>query len=87
MIIKHSLYYYLLLQSTGNGNVERLNRTIHYVMAKKVQEEIQTWDLYLNQTLADIKFHGNESTEYSLFFLLYNRHVVLPLDTMYYIKT
>lgn len=56
-------------------------------MAKKVQEEIQTWDLYLNQTLADIKFHGNESTKYSLFFLLYNRHVVLPLDTLYYIKT
>lgn len=39
-------------------------------------------DLYLNQTLPAIRFHVNESTKYSPFFLLYNRDVVLPLDTI-----
>lgn len=66
----------------GNGKVERFHRTLHDVMAKKVQEDVQTWDLYLNQTLAAIRFHVNMSTKYSPFFLLYNRDVVLPLDTI-----
>lgn len=66
----------------GNGKVERFHRTLHDVMAKKVQEDVHTWDLYLNQTLPAIMFHVNESTKYSPFFLLYNRDVVLPLDTI-----
>jgi len=66
----------------ANGKVERFHRPMHDVMAKKIQEDVQTWDLYLNQTLAAIRFHVSESTKFSPFFLLYNRDVVLPLDTI-----
>ena len=66
----------------ANGRVERFHRTLHSVMMKKIQEDVQTWDLYLNQTLAAVRFHVNESSKFSPFFLLYNRDVVLPLDTI-----
>ena len=66
----------------GNGRVERSHRTLHDVIAKKIKDDVHTWDLYLNQALAAIRFHENESTKCSPFFLLYNRDVVLPLDTI-----
>ena len=66
----------------ANGRVERFHKTLHSVMMKKIQEDVQTWDLYLNQTLAAVRFHVNESSKFSPFFLLYNRDVVQPLDTI-----
>lgn len=66
----------------GNGKVERFHRTLHDVMAKKIVNDAQTWDIYLNQTLAAIRFHPNESSKFSPYYLLYNRDVVLPLDTL-----
>jgi hypothetical protein len=66
----------------ANGRVERFHRTLHSVIAKKIQENVNTWDLYLNQTLVAIRFHVNESSKHSPFYLLYNREVVLPLDTI-----
>lgn len=66
----------------ANGRVERFHRTLHHVMSKQIQDNLQTWDLYLNQTLAAIRFHVNESSKFSPFFLLYSRDVVLPLDTI-----
>ena len=36
----------------------------------------------MNQTLAAIRFHPNESSKFSPYYLLYNRDVVLPLDTL-----
>jgi len=39
-------------------------------------------DVYLNQTLAAIRFNINESSKFSPFFLLYNRDVVLPVDNL-----
>ena len=66
----------------ANGRVERFHKTLYSVMMKKIQEDVQTWDLYLNQTLAAVRFHVNESSKFSPFFLLYNRDVVLPLDTI-----
>ena len=66
----------------ANGRVERFHKTFHSVMMKKIQEDVQTWDLYLNQTLAAVRFHVHESSKFSPFFLLYNKDVVLPLDTI-----
>ena len=66
----------------ANGRVERFHKTLHSVMMKTIQEDVQTWDLYLNQTLAAVRFHVNESSKFSPFFLLYNRDVVLPLDAI-----
>ena len=66
----------------SNGKVERFHSTLVNVISKKISDDIHTWDLYLNQTLAAVRFHDNESTQCSPFFLLYNRDVVLPLDTI-----
>jgi len=66
----------------GNGKVERLHRTMHDIISKRIKEDVTSWDLYLNQMLAAIRFHVNESTKYSPFFLLYNRDPVLPLDSI-----
>ena len=41
-----------------------------------------TWDLFLNQTLAAIRFNVSESNKFSPFFLLYNRDVVLQIDNL-----
>ena len=41
-----------------------------------------SWDLYLNQVLAAIRFRENESTKQSTFFYLFQRDQVLPIDTL-----
>ena len=66
----------------SNGKVERLHRTLHDILAKKVADNQQTWDLHLNQALAAIRFNVSESTKFSPFFLLYNWDVVLPVDNI-----
>ena len=66
----------------SNGKVERLHRTIHDILAKKVGDDRRSWDLYLNQTLAAIRFNISETTKFSPFYLLYSRDVVLPLDNI-----
>lgn len=63
----------------SNAKVERFHRTLHNVMAKKLEDNLTTWDIHLNQTLAVIGFHNNKTTSCSPFFLLYNRDVVLPI--------
>ena len=80
MNIHHIKTSYCSPQS--NARTERTHRVLHTVLGKQIQEDVQTWDLYLNQTLAAIRFHVNESSKFSPFFLLYNRDVVLPLDTI-----
>ena len=68
-VIKHTLeennishvttsYYH----PQGNSKVERFHRTLHDVMSKWVSENVQTWDIYLNQVLGAIRFNINEST-------------------------
>ena len=66
----------------ANSKVERFHRTLHDVMSKKVSDNIETWDLHLNQVLAAIGFNTNESTKFSAFYLLYNRDPVLPIDNI-----
>ena len=80
MNIHHIKTSYYSPQS--NARTERTHRVLHSVLAKQIQEDVQTWDLYLIQTLAAIRFHVNESSKFSSFVLLYNRDVVLPLDTI-----
>ena len=67
---------------TGNAKVERFHRTLHDVLSKKLKDSLDSWDLHLNQTLAAVRFHINDSTKFSPFFLLYNRDVVLPVDNL-----
>ena len=65
--------------SQSNAKVERFHRTLHDVLAKKVADDQQTWDLFLNQALAAIRFNISESSKFSPFFFLYNRDVVLTI--------
>ena len=75
--VKTSLYH-----PQENAKIERFHRTLHDVLSKKWSESVNTLDLYLNQTLAAIRFNINESSKFSPFFLLYNRKVVHPIDKL-----
>ncbi|MCG8078877.1 MAG: DDE-type integrase/transposase/recombinase [Candidatus Thiodiazotropha taylori] len=66
----------------SNSKIEKFHATLHDILSKKLKDDLSTWDLYLNQTLAAIRFNVNESTKFSPFFLLFNRDVVLPLDNI-----
>ena len=66
----------------SSAKVERFRRTLHDDLSKKLQENQQIWDLYLNQALADIRFNTSISSKFSPFFLLYNRDSVLPVDNL-----
>ena len=66
----------------SNSRVERLHLTLHDVLAKKLIDGQDTWDLHLNQVLAAIRFNVSEATDYSPYYLLYNRDVVLPIDNL-----
>ena len=52
------------------------------MLAKKVANDQQTWDMFLNQALAAVRFNVSESSKFSPYFLLYNRDVVLPVDNI-----
>ena len=66
----------------GNAKIERFHRTLHDILSKLMEDNLNTWDLYLNQALAAIRFNVNESSKQSPFFALYNRDCVLPLDNL-----
>ena len=66
----------------GNSKVERFHRTLHDVLSKKLDRDLTTWDLHLNQTVAAVRFSVNETTKFSPFFLVYNRDPILPLDNI-----
>ncbi|XP_060071985.1 uncharacterized protein LOC132551825 [Ylistrum balloti] len=66
----------------SNAKVERFHRTLHDILAKKLDDDTTAWDVYLNQTLAAVRFNISESSKFSPFFLLYNRDVVLPVDNL-----
>ena len=56
----------------------------HYWMlySKKIQGNPESWDLYLSQACAAIKFSISESSKLSLFFLMYNPDNILPVTNI-----
>ena len=62
--------------------MERLHRTMNDILAKKIGDNLYSWDLYINQMFVAIRFHPSEFTKFSLFYLLYSREVILPLDNL-----
>ena len=66
----------------ANGLIERYHRTLVDVISKKLSTNEGTWDMFLNQALAAIRFGVNESTKASPFRLLFNREVVFPIDNV-----
>ena len=45
----------------SHAKVERFYRTLHDILAKKVADNQETYDLHLNKTLAAIRFNVSES--------------------------
>ncbi|VDI83414.1 Hypothetical predicted protein [Mytilus galloprovincialis] len=67
----------------GNAKVERFHRTLHDVMAKKLQSDASTWDVCLNQTIAAIRFQKKMNQQNFLhFFFCTIRDPVLPIDNL-----
>lgn len=66
----------------SNGRIERFHKTLHDILSKLMKDDTKTWDLYLNQALAAIRFNISESSKFSPFYLLYNRDAVLPVDNL-----
>ena len=66
----------------SNAKIERFHRTLHDILSKKMKDNVQTWDLYLNQALAAIRFNVSESSKFSPYSLIYNRDPVLPIDNI-----
>ena len=68
--------------ANSNSKVERFHRTLHDILAKRLLQGQDTWDLHLNQGLAAIRFNVSETTEYSPYYLFYGSVVVLPIDNL-----
>ena len=51
-------------------------------MSKRISENVETGDIYLNQVLAAIRFNINYSTKFSPFCLLYNHDPLLTIDNI-----
>ena len=66
----------------SNGLIERYHRTLVDIISKKLQTDVGSWDMFLNQALAAIHFGVNESTKCSPFFLLFGNEPVLPIDNL-----
>jgi transposase InsO family protein len=75
--IKTSFYH-----PQGNAKIERFHRTLHDILSKLTADNPKSWDLFLNQALAAIRFNPSDTTKMSPFFALYNRDPVLPLDNI-----
>ena len=66
----------------ANGLIERYHRTLVDVISKKLATNEGTWDMFLNQALAAIRFGVNESTKHSPLRLLLNRECNFPIDAV-----
>ena len=70
----------MYLPPTITPKVEQFHGTLHDAMSKKVSDSLDTWEIYLNQVLAAVRFNVSESTKFSPFYLFYNYDPVLPID-------
>ena len=78
--IKHvttSPYHY-----QNNAKVERFHRSLADILAKLADGENQNRDLYLTQAFAAARFSICETTKFSLYYMLFGRDVVLPVDNL-----
>src|SRR6266542_3424827 len=62
-----------------NGLVERFNKTLCESLAK-LNEERENWDEYISLMLFAYRTKVNKSTQFTLFYLTYEREVILPFD-------
>jgi len=64
----------------ANGLIERLNQTIKRAILKTIGEETEQWPLVIPGVLFAYRVVVQRSTNFSPFFLMYQRHPILPSD-------
>ena len=67
----------------SNGLVERQNRTIKYALVKVLDEKPIEWLYIIEGILFAHRVRRHSSTQYSPFYLLYNREPILPMDVKF----
>ena len=65
-----------------DGLVERFNRTLTSMLAKKMEKEGRDWDQHLPYVLFAYRASQQQSTRESPFFLLYGRDPRLPVEAV-----
>jgi len=65
-----------------DGLVERFNRTLTDMLAKKVSRSGKDWDVQLPYVLFAYRATNQQSTQESPFYLMYGRDPVLPTEAM-----
>ena len=67
----------------SNGLCERQNRTIKDSLVKVLEEKPNEWPNIIDGIIFAHRVSMHYSTKYSPFFLMYNRHPILPIDINY----
>ena len=67
---------------SSNPMVERSHATLNSIIAKRMKENIDLWDLQINSALSAMRTNISRTTKMSPFYILYNREPVLPLDNI-----
>jgi transposase InsO family protein len=67
---------------SGNGLVERFNRTLNEMICTSVGENPNTWDQRLHLLTMAYRSTPHESTGFSPNFMVYGRELYMPLDVM-----
>ena len=68
---------------SGNGQTERMNRTLISMLKTLEEKEKQTWKDHLDKLAFAYNVTTHKSTSYSPFFLVFGREPSLPIDTMF----
>ena len=64
----------------SNGQVERWNQTLQNSLRKRINQQQNNWDEFLDEILFAYRTSIQDSSKYSPFYLMYGREPRLPID-------